>query len=246
MSLHAVRFGHGRRLVLVHGSAADHATWTIQLASAVLRERFELLAYDRRREGSVDDHADDLAAMIGDGPAIAVGSSFGAVVVLACARRHADRLRGVVLCEPPLPPADDAPPVPAGFLDRLDATAAAAGGEAAAELFLRTVLGDALFDRMPRAFRDRATALWPEIRADCHALGAFRVGYDTLGEVAVPALLVGGDRSPSYFRATLEALASALPRARLVTLAGAGHMMHAEAPRGFQQAVLAFADEVWP
>lgn len=252
--LHAVTVGAGPRLLLVHGSAADHATWSIQLASAALRARFELIAYDRRgvggsvdlsRDGepedlSVEDHAADLAALIGEDKVIAVGSSFGAVVVLECARQRPELLRGIVLCEPPLPASDDAPPVPDGFLTRLDERATEAGGAAAAEMFLRLVLGDAAFEKMPKAYRDRATAQWPPLRSDCHALGAYRVRYAELGRIAVPALLLGGDRSAAYFRPTLEALAASLGRARLETLTGAGHMMHAEAHRSFHDKLLGF------
>ena len=65
--------------------------------------------------------------------------------------------------------------------------------------------------------------------------------YATLGEVAVPIRLLGGDRSAAYFRPTLEALAAALPRATLAIIAGAGHMLHAEAPRAFAEHVDALA-----
>ena len=230
--------------MLVHGSAADRSTWSIQLASAALRERFELVAYDRTPRPEVSDHAADLAAVIGEGRVIAVGSSFGAVIVLECARRRPELLRGMVLCEPPLPPSDDAPPVPDGFLAELDARAAEAGGAAAAEMFLRMVLGDAAFERMPRLYRERATAQWEPLRADCHALGAYHVRYAELGRVTVPALLLGGDRSAPYFRPTLEALSRALGRARLEILAGAGHMMHADAHRSFHDKLLAFDTEL--
>jgi pimeloyl-ACP methyl ester carboxylesterase len=270
--LHAVVVGAGPRLVLVHGSAADHATWSIQLASAALRGRFQLVAYDRRGVGGsvdlsrdepedvpVEQHADDLAQLIitahpergreaaeskGEDPVIAVGSSFGAVIVLECARRRPELLRGMVLCEPPLPASDDAPPVPDGFLADLDRRAAEAGGAAAAEMFLRMVLGDAAFEKMPLAYRTRATAQWPPLRSDCHALGAYRVRYAELGRIEVPALLLGGDRSAAYFRPTLEALAASLGRARLETLAGAGHMMHAEAHRSFHDKLLGFDAEL--
>lgn len=246
--LHAVTVGTGPRMFLVHGSAADHATWTIQLASANLRERFELVAYDRRSADGlrVEDHADDLAALIEarGGPAIAVGSSFGAVCVLECARRRPELLRGMVLCEPPLPPSDDAPPVPDRFLDELDATIAREGGEAGAELFLRLVLGDAAYEKMPRAYQARAKAQWRAIVSDCRALGVYRVRYASLGAVRVPALLLGGDRSAAYFRPTLEALAASLAAARLAILPGAGHMMHADAHRSFHDHLITFAAKI--
>jgi pimeloyl-ACP methyl ester carboxylesterase len=246
-SLHAVSAGHGAPLLLVHGSAADHATWTIQLASGALRARFTMTAYDRRVAGAsvvtVEEHAADLADLAG-GPVFVCGSSFGAVICLELARQRPERVRGMVLCEPPLPPDDDAPGAPAGMLEELDAIAAEHGGEAAAEKFLRTVLGDPAFERMPRLFQARATAQWPAIRSDCHALGRYRVRYAELPRIDVPALLLAGERSAGYFRPTVEALAAALPRARLETLTGAGHMMHADAHRSFAERLIAFADTI--
>jgi len=251
--LHVVRAGGGAPLVLVHGSAADHTTWSIQLhagqagRTGSLRARYELVAYDRRAGATrVDDHADDLAALIDDlgAPVVIVGSSFGAVCALELLRRGPDRVRGAVLCEPPLPARDDARTIPDAFLDRFDAIAATEGGEAAGEYFLRQVLGDRPYERMPRLFQARSKAMWRAIRDDCAALGGFRVDYPSLAAITTPVLLLGGERSASYFRPTLDALAAALGAAQLEILAGAGHMMQAEAPRGFAEVITRFCERV--
>jgi len=242
--LHSVRAGAGPRVLLVHGSAADHATWSIQLAAAPLRERFTLIAYDRRADAAtVEAHADDAAALLADAPdpALVVGSSFGAVIALDLVRRYPDRCAGAILIEPPMGASDDAPAAPQAFLDAYDRMAAEQGGPAAAELFLRTVLGDAAFARMPRAYQERSKAKWREIRADSAALIAYRPRYAELARVPVPVLLLGGERSAAYFRPTLEALLGALPHARLEIVPGAGHMLHAEAHRRFAELLTDFA-----
>ena len=254
--------------MLVHGSAADHSTWSIVLASP-LRERFELVAYDRLSDrATVAEHAADLATLIDrtaspfgdaagrargpsvDDPAIVCGSSFGAVVALELARTRPDLVRGAVLIEPPMPATDAVVevqggiPGPAAFLVELDRRAAADGGPAAGEQFLRTVLGEPAFERIPRAFRDRAAARWPEIRADSAALIAYAPRYRELASMRVPVLLLGGERSAPYFRATLDSLLAALPVARLEIVPAAGHMLHAEAPRRFAELVAGFAEGV--
>jgi pimeloyl-ACP methyl ester carboxylesterase len=242
--LHAVTAGRGPRVVLVHGSAADHTTWTIQLANAQLRESLELVAIDRRADATtVEEHAADLADFVeaGPQPVTLVGSSFGAVCCLELARRRPELVRGAILCEPPLPPNDDGPLGSVDFVAQLDARAAVEGPEAAAEQFLRTVLGDAAYERMPRMYQNRSKAMWTSIRSDCLALNAYKVRYPSLRDVNVPFLLLGGDRSAPYFRPTLEALGAHLPHARLETLTGAGHMMHADAHRSFAEKLLAFA-----
>ncbi len=242
--LHVVRAGHGPRILLIHGSAADHTTWSIQLASP-LRERFTLIAYDRRGDAAtVDDHAADAADLLADGRALVVGSSFGSVVALELVRTRPELCAGAVLIEPPMAAADDLAAAPHAFLDELDRRATEQGGPAAGELFLRTVLGDAAFERMPRTYQERAKQKWAEIRADSAALLAYRPRYAELATVDVPVLLVGGDRSAPYFRPTLDALAAALPRARLAIVAGAGHMLHAEVPRRFAELLTAFAEQI--
>lgn len=233
-------------MLLIHGSATDHMTWTIQLASP-LRERLTLLAYDRRADAAtVEDHARDAAEILAGepGPSIVCGSSFGAVIALELIRSHAAVCSGAVLIEPPMAADDEAPAAPLEFLAAFDAKVAAEGGPAGAEFFLRTVLGAAAYERMPRAFQDRSKAKWAEIRADSAALIAYRPRYAELRSVTVPVQLLGGERSASYFRPTLDALFAALPDARLEVVAGAGHMLHAEAHRTFGEVLLRFATDV--
>jgi pimeloyl-ACP methyl ester carboxylesterase len=231
-------------MLLVHGSAADHTTWSIQLASP-LRHRFTLIAHDRRHGiTSVEEHAADAAQLLEGKRALIVGSSFGSVVALELVRTRPELCAGAVLIEPPMAASDDAAAAPHEFLAEFDRIAAEQGGPAAGEFFLRTVLGDAAFERMPRAFQERSAQKWAEIRADSAALMAYRPRYAELAGVQVPVLLVGGDRSASYFRPTLEALRRALPHGRLEIVAGAGHMLHAEAPRKFGELVTAFADSL--
>lgn len=234
--LHVVRAGTGPRILLIHGSAADHTTWSIQLGSP-LKDKFTLIAYDRSLAATVEAQADEAATLI-EGPTVIVGSSFGAVIALDVIRRHG--AAGAVLIEPPMGASDDVPAAPAAFLAEYDRRAAEQGGPAAAELFLRTVLGDAAFDRMPRAFQDRSKSKHAEIRADSAALIAYKPRYAELRSVTTPVLLLGGEKSASYFRPTLDALFAALPDARLEVIPGAGHMLHAEAHRRFAEVLAAF------
>jgi pimeloyl-ACP methyl ester carboxylesterase len=236
--LHVVRAGTGPRILLIHGSAADHTTWSIQLASS-LKDRYTLIAYDRSCADTVEAQADEAHALLEGERGIVVGSSFGAVIALDLVRRHG--AAGAVLIEPPMGATDDAPAAPASFLAEYDRRMAEQGGPAAAELFLRTVLGDAAFERMPRAFQERSKSKSAEIRADSAALIAYRPRYAELRAVTAPVLLLGGERSAPYFRPTLDALFAALPDARLEIIAGAGHMLHAEAHRRFADALTTFA-----
>jgi pimeloyl-ACP methyl ester carboxylesterase len=246
LDLHVVRAGRGPRVLFIHGSAADHTTWAIQLRSS-LREQFELIAYDRRRGPvSVEEHAGDAADLIGEDRGIVVGSSFGAVIALELARTRPSLLHGAVLIEPPMAASDELASAPAAFFAEFDHRVAVHGGSAAGEYFLRMVLGDAAFERMPRAFQEIAASRWAEIRADSQALVSYKTRYGQLAAVEVPILLLGGARSASYFAATLDALERSLPHVRRELVPGAGHMLHAEAPRKFADQLAGFAAQVLP
>jgi pimeloyl-ACP methyl ester carboxylesterase len=239
--------GQGTPVLLVHGSAADSTTWTIQLAS--LRKQMRLIAYDRR-DGvrTVAEHASDAVAILDQRAirqAVVCGSSFGGIVALEIARRHGARVTAAVICEPPLPCGDTVPRVAAGFGCAYD-RAAALRGDAAGEMFLRHVLGPDAFAAIPRAFRERAAGRWRQIRDDALALASYPLRYADLGAVWVPTLLLGGDRSAPWYRDTLETLAAHLPRARLEVLRGAGHMLHADAARTFNARLVAWASEHGP
>ncbi len=239
-TLHVVSAGVGPRIFFVHGSATDGTTWSIQLASP-LKDDFTLIAYTRRSSGSVEDHAADAVELIGETPTMIVGSSFGAVVCLEVARRRVPVVRGIVLIEPPMAADDETPAATVAFLAEFDRRVATQSGPAAAEYFLRTVLGDAMYDRIPEAFQERSKARWAEIRADSEALIRYRPRYGELSAIETPILLLGGDRSAGYFRPTLDALAKTLPHARLEIVEGAGHMLHAEARRQFADLLTSFA-----
>jgi pimeloyl-ACP methyl ester carboxylesterase len=243
-ALHVVTAGVGPRIVFIHGSATDAATWSIQLAPrSTLREHYTLISYTRRSEGLVEDHAADAIELIGNEPTLIVGSSFGAVVALDVLRRAVPAVRGAVLIEPPMSDSDETPAAPLAFLAEFDRRVTSSGGPAAGEFFLRTVLGDVAYDRIPEAFQERSKARWAEIRADSAALIAYRPRYAELRSITTPVLLLGGDRSAAYFRPTLEALRQALGNAKLEVIRGAGHMLHAEAHRQFAELVTAFATQ---
>ena len=108
---------------------------------------------------------------------------------------------------------------------------------------LRQVLSDEAYERIPRPFQERSKALYAPIRQDIAALGAYRVRYHALGEVRVPILLLGGERSAGFYKPTLDALRLSLANARLEMLPGAGHMMHADVHRKFNERLSRFLAE---
>jgi pimeloyl-ACP methyl ester carboxylesterase len=68
--------------------------------------------------------------------------------------------------------------------------------------------------------------------------------HERLGEIAARTLVIVGADDPA--RARAEAVATAIPGARLAIVPGAGHGPHLEAPAAFNRLVLDFVSEEHP
>jgi pimeloyl-ACP methyl ester carboxylesterase len=66
---------------------------------------------------------------------------------------------------------------------------------------------------------------------------------DQLASIEIPALVVVGEKDEPYLRAA-EVLASRLPKAELVRIPRAGHVVNLEEPQAFDAAVLGFLARV--
>ena len=243
-----VRRGDGPPALLIHGAAGDHTTWTLQLHG--LSDRLSLIAYDRRVEPgiTIGAHADDAAAILEreapGRPALIISSSFGGVIALELACRAPERVAALILCEPPLPPGEYVASSPIGYGCAYERLIATAGGDRAAEMFLRSVLGDAAFEAIPGRYRRDLCATWPQVRSDMYSLGSYRIDHRRLAGVKQPVLLLGGERSPPFLGLCLEALAGLLPNVRCATIRRAGHSMHIDNHAAFHRAVVDFASRL--
>lgn len=245
-------------IVLVHGSWSSHRSW--ELVVPALAQQFRVATYDRRghsdserpaAQGSVSEDVADLALLVehlGLAPAIVVGNSFGASIALRLAGQRADLLRGVVAHEPPLFQllGDDPRFVPTleDVGRRVGAVAqriASGDHEGAAKQFAETVaLGPGAWALLPpenqRTMIDNAPTFLDETR-DPEAL---TLDLGALRQCDRPVLLTAGDQSPPPFAPVIRKVAEALPRAEVVTLAGAGHIPQVTHPERYVEAVVAF------
>lgn len=240
------RAGNGPPLVLVHGAFSDHRTnW--EFVMPALSERFTVYAIARRGRGEttatewhgIEDEAADLVALlerIGE-PVLLLGHSYGAHCALAATDLAPERVRRLVLYEPPhtdlLTP--DA-------LAHLEALAAAGRWDDLAFSFFRdTLLG-------PEADLEalRQSELWPPIVKDAPAsLGDLRaltrhtVDLERCRRLEMPILLQTGTESPGQLYLT-DALAAVLPNARIGRLAGQAHEGMTTAPQLYLESLLPF------
>ena len=235
--------GDGPPMVLVHGGTADRSRWAPVLPA--LSEGHTVHAVDRRGRGLSGDgrpygiarEGEDLVAVLeAVGPdVLLVGHSYGALVSLEAALLT-DAIGRIVLYEPPASTPGHRVTTP----EMIAALRGAGDHEEILRIFYREALHltDDEIDAMTR------TAIWrarlaaaPTIVRELEQIEEFDLS-ERLSAIDVPVRLLIGDRSPAYFRPAAEAIASRLPFAEVVVLAGQAHMAINEAPSLFVESVL--------
>lgn len=228
-------------VVLVHGSM-DRGAGFLKVARRL--RHLDVVRYDRRGYGrsveagvaaGIDGHVEDLEAVIGDQPSIVVGHSFGAVLALAAATRRPDLVRAVGAFEPPTPWHPSWPDSSAG--GQAVRAFAEGGAEAAAERFVRAIVGDERWEKLPpstrRARRAEGRALLAEIEAMRSATGP----PFAADELPVPALIGYGNRSAARHVDASQRLAAELTATDPFVIDGAPHGAHTSHPTEFARFV---------
>lgn len=246
------RSGRGRPLLLVHGAIADHTTtWRQVLPS--LDRRFSVHAMDRRGRGGSGNaapyalarEAEDVAAVVDSigGPVDVLGHSYGGLCALEAALLTPNVRRLILYEGVSRRGSDNYRP---GFIDRLDAMMAAGDVEGMLVTMLRDLVempaGEIDLLRSEReAWAGRlgnAATVPRELRAD----EGYRFVPERFKDMRRPTLfLVGGD-SPARERDNAEAIAEALPDARVALLPGQQHLAMYTAPEAFVAEVVRFLE----
>lgn len=216
---------------------------------------FELPAFGRSRAPKGFGHSwreqvdvlEALAARVG--PCVPAFPCVAAYAGLLLAARRPDLVRGLVLTQAPAWRDEKA------WMARVDRNRLVRTplvgqammtlrAEAIARRWYEAASGDV--DRMRPLARLSVEALTHDARFPlADAFQAMDREDPPLAPVDAPALLVWGDRDRTHRASDPAGLAPLLPRARRVTLAGAGHFPELERPREFADAVAAWLrDEV--
>lgn len=239
MSEHNPRSG-APTVVLVHGSLDRSAAFArVQRHLDDLR----VLRYDRRGYGrsihtgpasSLDSQVDDLEAVVADRPAVIVGHSFGGVIALALAARCPEMVAAVVAYETPMPWVPWWPAVAAGSAAMSASGDAArdpaAVGADAAERFMRRMVGDARWERLPQRTRDQRRAEGPALVAELRSIRDASNPPYLPALLGVPVVAAHGSDSSGHHRRTAVELAEQAPQGELVVVDGARHGVHLTHP----------------
>ena len=238
-------WGEGRPLIIVDGATAHRAVNPINAeVGQLLSDEFRVYAYDRRGRGDSTDTApyavereiEDLAALIADAgaPAVVCGWSSGAVLTLDAAAAGLP-ISQVALFEPPFVVDDGRPPLPADYVQRLDAYIADGRPGDAAELFLTAAAGmpaEAVGGIRQSPFWPAMEAVAPTIAYDGRIIGSTMSGAplprDRWSSITAPVLVMHGTGTMPWLISAAEALSELLPTATLRAVPGEQHSTTAD------------------
>jgi pimeloyl-ACP methyl ester carboxylesterase len=244
--------GAGLPLVLLHAFPLSSRMWEPQRQG--LADACRVITPDLRGFGgsplgdddpSIDAMADDVAALLDRlhlDRVVVGGLSMGGYVVMALLRRHAGRISAVVLANTKA----GADPEPArANRERIAREVLGARGlQVVTYDVVPGLLGESTkrgrTDVVARVHELHLTADPAALAWAQRAMAGRPDSLSTLRATEVPALVIAGEEDQMSPLAEAQAMADALPQARLVTIRAAGHLSAMEAPEEFNAAVRDF------
>jgi 3-oxoadipate enol-lactonase len=247
--------GTGPALLFLHAFPLGLFMWDEQ-AETFSRDH-RVVRFDARGFGgtpaddtplTMDQIADDGAALLGllgAEKAVVVGCSMGGYAAFAFARRHPERLEGLVL-QDTRAGADTADA--RAYRATLAARVLEDGPQAAADAFLPKLVGETTHRDNPSLVarlgeRILATSA-SGIAQALHGLGARPDSSGTLEHIRVPTLVIVGEEDVLTPLSEAEKIASGIAGSRLEVVPGAGHLSNLENPGAFDAALRGFLDEL--
>jgi pimeloyl-ACP methyl ester carboxylesterase len=226
------------KVVLLHAALGDSRLWRRQVEA--LGPRFDVVTPDLPGFGETPEPEApfSLVDLVAEHlPAALVGNSLGGGVALRTALAHQSEVPKLVLVAAGLPDwewseamraywaAEDAA-VEAGDLD--------AATQVNLDFWLAPEHHEEVRPQQRRAFELQTAGPEPEVRWP---------HLQPLSTLAVPTLVVVGDRDQPDFQAIARHLASEIPGARLEVVAGAGHLVGVDAPDALNALLLEFLED---
>ena len=247
-------------LILVHGGLSDFGTWKAQMES--FSARYHIIAYSRRAhypnpwkeyppDYSIETERDDLIELIrGLGlktPIHLVGSSYGGYVCTLVARDHPDLVRSLVLGEPPilalLLSRPDASSLYSDFKNKVEKHVLPFFQKKQYEEGLRSymlqVAGRPL-DQLPPEVREVQIRNEKTLLVEVQTAEREPFGEMDAQKITTPTLLLTGENSIPYLKRTALELSKILPNVEFRTISRAGHSMHTQNPKEYNDKVLGF------
>jgi pimeloyl-ACP methyl ester carboxylesterase len=226
-------------VVMLHGAGFDNSTWALH-SRWFAHHGFSVLAPDLPGHGrsagkalpTIADMADWTAALLdaaGAAKARLVGHSMGSLIAVETVARHPDRVSGLSLIGtaatmtvgPDLLKAAEANDIAAVDMVSIWGLGFAAelGGSLAPGLWMHQGAQRVLQKCSPGV-----------LHSDLAACNTYQNALAAAAQIKVPVTVILGERDMMTPAKAGKMLAAAIPGARTIVLAGAGHMMMVEQP----------------
>ena len=241
----------GTPLVLLHAFPLDRGMWQPQIDA--LAGQCRILAVDLPGFGqstvdpnlTVDSAADGLVELLDKenlpGQVVLGGLSMGGYVAMAFARRHPDRLAGLILADTRSDADDDDGKK---NRDRLISLTQEFGPSKVYEVMLPKVVCQDTLKNQPKIVESiRVLAARQSAAGVIAGLKMLRDRPDAtpeLSRITVPTLIIVGEHDAITPPLLAEQMASHIAGSRVVVIPGAGHLSNMEQPTAFNAAVGTF------
>lgn len=262
--LEYIEKGKGDPVILVHGTLGDYRSWELQMEK--FAKSYRVISYSRRyhypnkcngdESGySAHLHSEDLAGLI-DGLGLyspyVVGNSYGAYTGLFLAAKYPEKLRALVLSEPPvLPLLDDNDEgsklrdefltkvwKPVGDLMQKDKM------QEGVKMFISKIVQEGAFDRFPPEVQKLIMDNACEFKAETYSTEFWTpFTCEEARNIKTPTLLLTGEKTIKMFRLIIEELERCLPANRMEIIPESTHEMPADNPEAFNRMVLEFLND---
>ena len=254
--------GTGSPLILIHGSIVDYRYWQEQVP--VLSKHFQVITYSRRYNYPNDNKLEpNHSAIVEAGDLLGLmdvlkiekanilGHSYGGYTALWFATDHPERVKKLILAEPPLQRwLPDLPngsgrfekfmtnawiPIGKAFLDK--------GDRAGLEVTSRWAF-QATLDSVPDIWRNYMIQNVKEWRALATSADAYpKIEYSRVQNLNMPVLLLSGAQNAGKSNDIIDIqLTRLIPNNKRVIIAHAGHEVFIDNPKQTNAAILDFLE----
>lgn len=252
------QFGSGAPVILVGGALSTRTPMNAGQLSEFLAPHFTAIDYDRRGRGdstdtppyAVEREIEDIDALIDavGGTAFVFGMSSGAVLALEAAAKLPTKIKKLAMYEPPLILNASRQPLPADYVEQINAAVARGDRGGAVEVFMtQALLIPAEFVAhmrnapMQETFENGVKPPeWSAMEKVAHTLAYDGVIVRDVTKGAplpagrwsaanMPALVITGENSAPFFHDGAKALADDLPNGQHRLLEGQDHAVAAAA-----------------
>jgi pimeloyl-ACP methyl ester carboxylesterase len=248
--------GQGPPILFVHGFPLDHTMWRHQIAE--LSRDYRCLAPDLRGFGRsrvtkgtvpMEQFADDLGALLDalgvTEPVVLCGLSMGGYIAWPFVRRHAARLRALILCDTrAVPDSADA----AANRRKLAEDVVRLGPELVANAMLPRLLAPDSVHQQQQLKDDLRSVI---LATNPHGIAAASLGMAERGDarpllptIACPTLVLVGEHDVISSPTEMREIADTIPAAVFQIIPRAGHMAPLEQPAPVNQILREFLKTV--